>query len=51
LIRQKGKFMGTKGVNKVILVGNIGQDPETRYSAGGAAITNVSVATSDSWKM
>lgn len=39
-----------RGINKVILVGNIGQDPETRYSAGGAAITNVSVATSDQWK-
>ncbi len=39
-----------RGVNKVILVGNCGQDPETRYSAGGAAITNLSIATSDSWK-
>lgn len=39
-----------RGVNKVILVGNIGQDPETRYSANGAAITNISVATSESWK-
>ncbi len=39
-----------RGINKVILVGNCGQDPETRYSAGGAAITNMSVATSDAWK-
>jgi len=39
-----------RGVNKVIVVGNVGQDPETRYSAGGAAITNLSIATSDSWK-
>ncbi len=39
-----------RGINKVILVGNCGQDPETRYSAGGAAITNINVATSDSWK-
>ena len=39
-----------RGINKVILVGNIGQDPETRYSANGAAITNVSIATSESWK-
>lgn len=39
-----------RGINKVILVGNCGQDPETRYSAGGAAITNLSIATSDSWK-
>lgn len=39
-----------RGVNKVILIGSLGQDPETRYSASGAAITNVSMATSDSWK-
>jgi len=39
-----------RGVNKVILVGNLGSDPETRYTAGGAAITTVSVATSESWK-
>ena len=39
-----------RGVNKVILIGNIGKDPETRYSAGGGAITNFSVATSESWK-
>ncbi len=42
--------MATRGVNKVILVGNLGQDPEVRYSTGGAAITNISIATSDSWK-
>ena len=39
-----------RGVNKVILVGNCGQDPETRFSSAGAAITNVSLATSESWK-
>jgi len=39
-----------RGVNKVILVGNLGNDPETRYTASGAAITNISVATSESWK-
>lgn len=39
-----------RGINKVILVGNCGQDPETRYTQGGAAITNISVATSDTWK-
>ena len=39
-----------RGVNKVILVGDIGQDPETRFSGSGAAITNVSIATSESWK-
>lgn len=37
-------------VNKVILVGNLGRDPETRYTADGAAITNIAVATSDRWK-
>ncbi len=40
----------SKGVNKVILVGNLGKDPEVRYSPGGLAIANVTVATSDSWK-
>ncbi|MBT8148527.1 MAG: single-stranded DNA-binding protein [Gammaproteobacteria bacterium] len=39
-----------RGVNKVILVGNCGQDPETRFSNAGAAITNVSIATSETWK-
>jgi len=37
-------------VNKVILIGNLGRDPETRYSPDGAAITNVTIATSDRWK-
>lgn len=37
-------------VNKVIIVGNIGQDPEIRYTAGGDAATNISVATSEQWK-
>jgi single-strand DNA-binding protein len=39
-----------RGVNKVILVGNLGADPETKYTAGGAAITNIRVATSESWR-
>jgi single-strand DNA-binding protein len=39
-----------RGINKVILVGNLGADPETRYTASGSAITNISVATSESWK-
>lgn len=39
-----------RGVNKVILVGNLGADPETRYTASGSAITNIRVATSESWK-
>jgi single-strand DNA-binding protein len=37
-------------VNKAIVVGNLGRDPETRYSPDGAAITNISVATTDKWK-
>ena len=37
-------------INKVILVGNLGRDPETRYLPEGAAVTNVSVATTDTWK-
>jgi single-strand DNA-binding protein len=36
-------------VNKVILVGNLGKDPETRYMPNGEAVTNVTVATSDNW--
>lgn len=40
----------SKGVNKVILVGNCGQDPETRYMPNGNAVTNVSIATSETWK-
>jgi single-strand DNA-binding protein len=39
-----------RGINKVILVGNLGADPETRYTASGAAITNIRIATSESWK-
>jgi single-strand DNA-binding protein len=37
-------------VNKVILIGNLGRDPETRYTPGGDAITNIRVATTDRWK-
>jgi len=39
-----------RGINKVILVGNLGQDPETRYLPSGGAVTNLSIATSESWK-
>ena len=42
--------MASRGVNKVILVGNVGNDPEVRYMPNGNAVANVSVATSDSWK-
>ena len=37
------------GINKVILVGNLGQDPEVRYTTSGAAVTNITVATTESW--
>lgn len=39
-----------KGINKVILIGAIGQDPETKFTAVGAAVTNLTLATSESWK-
>lgn len=39
-----------RGVNKVILVGNLGADPETRYMPSGDAVTNIRIATSESWK-
>lgn len=39
-----------RGVNKVILVGNLGGDPEVRYMPSGGAVTNVTIATSESWK-
>ncbi|MGH8110583.1 MAG: single-stranded DNA-binding protein [Rhodanobacteraceae bacterium] len=39
-----------RGVNKVILIGNLGADPDTRYSASGTAMCTVSLATSESWK-
>lgn len=39
-----------RGINKVILIGNLGRDPETRYSQSGSAVTNFSLATSESWR-
>ncbi|MCF6323114.1 MAG: single-stranded DNA-binding protein [Gammaproteobacteria bacterium] len=39
-----------RGVNKVILVGNLGKDPDVRYMPSGSAVTNVTIATSESWK-
>ena len=38
------------GVNKVIIVGNVGKDPETRFLPNGGAVTNLTIATSESWK-
>lgn len=42
--------MATRGVNKVILVGNLGQDPEVRYMPNGSAVANLTLATSESWR-
>ncbi|WP_368868707.1 single-stranded DNA-binding protein [Proteus penneri] len=42
--------MASKGVNKVLLIGHLGQDPEMRYLPNGDAVTNITLATSDSWK-
>ena len=42
--------MASRGVNKVILIGNLGGDPEVRYMPSGNAVTNVTLATSESWK-
>ncbi len=39
-----------KGVNKVIIVGNLGQDPDTKYMPNGDAVVNITIATSESWK-
>jgi single-strand DNA-binding protein len=40
----------SRGINKVILVGNLGADPDTRYMPNGKAVTNIRIATSESWK-
>lgn len=42
--------MASSGVNKVILIGNLGKDPEVRYTPGGQAVANFSIACSESWK-
>jgi single-strand DNA-binding protein len=42
--------MATRGINKVILIGNVGKDPEIRYMANGNAVANFSIATSEYWK-
>lgn len=40
----------SRGINKVIIVGNVGNDPETKYMPSGSAVTNFTVATNESWK-
>ncbi|MEE1675377.1 single-stranded DNA-binding protein [Agarivorans aestuarii] len=42
--------MATRGINKVILVGNLGQDPEVRFMPNGGAVANITIATSESWR-
>lgn len=42
--------MASRGINKVILVGNLGQDPEVKYMPNGSTVANLTVATSESWK-
>ncbi|MDE9484057.1 single-stranded DNA-binding protein, partial [Xenorhabdus bovienii] len=42
--------MASKGVNKVILIGRLGQDPEVRYLPNGGAVANITLATSEQWR-
>ncbi|OJI27385.1 Single-stranded DNA-binding protein [Vibrio vulnificus] len=42
--------MASRGINKVILVGNLGNDPEIRYMPSGGAVANITVATSETWR-
>lgn len=42
--------MASRGINKVILVGNLGQDPDTRSTQGGSIVTQLSIATGEAWK-
>ncbi|VFP79945.1 single-stranded DNA-binding protein [Candidatus Erwinia haradaeae] len=42
--------MASRGVNKVILIGHLGKDPEIRYIPNGSAVTNITLATSESWR-
>jgi len=49
-INKQGKIMASKGINKVILVGNLGQDPDIRVFQNGDSVANITVATSETWK-
>jgi len=42
--------MASKGINKAIIVGNLGKDPEVRYTQSGSSIANITIATSESWR-
>jgi single-strand DNA-binding protein len=48
-IQTRRTYMAARGVNRVILIGNVGQDPEIRYMPSGGAVANLSLATGDSW--
>lgn len=50
MIENEEELMASRGINKVILVGHLGQDPEVRYLPNGGAVTNISIATSETWK-
>jgi len=45
-----GSIIMSKGINKAVIVGTLGRDPEIRYSSNGNAVVNISVATNESWK-
>ena len=49
-IRVEERLWPVEGINKVILIGNLGQDPEVRYMPSGGAVTNITLATSDTWR-
>lgn len=49
-LNKGNRAMASKGINKVILVGNLGNDPDVKYAANGNCITKISIATSESWK-
>ena len=42
--------MASRGLNKVMIIGNLGADPEVRYTAGGSAMANINIATSETWR-
>jgi single-strand DNA-binding protein len=47
---EAGSIIMSKGINKAVIVGTLGRDPEIRYSSNGNAVVNISVATNESWK-
>ena len=49
-LTRQGAKMARRGINMVIVMGNVGVEPEVRYTPSGSAVTNLSIATSESWK-